>query len=145
MEIGRMKMIKIAYGNVGENNPNYGKGVWWQRQGKSHPRLGQKNSEHTNEQIRIANTGRRAWNKELYGEANPQYQYGSRSFYRAEAQRVWENYWNEQAPKGYDIHHVDKNPKNNNISNLVLMTRSGHKKRHNKDRRNNNYKDSQGL
>jgi hypothetical protein len=37
-------------------------------------------------------------------------------------------------PKGMVVHHKDGNRKNNDISNLVLMTRGEHSKLHNKDK-----------
>lgn len=48
------------------------------------------------------------------------------------AQYKWEEYWNEIVPEGYFLHHVDRNPKNNEISNLALVTRSFHAKVHKK-------------
>jgi len=33
-------------------------------------------------------------------------------------------------PKGYVIHHKDRNPANNHISNLIAMTHSDHSKLH---------------
>lgn len=35
-----------------------------------------------------------------------------------------------QIPKGFVIHHIDRNPKNNDINNLAMMTTSGHSKLH---------------
>lgn len=42
---------------------------------------------------------------------------------------VWE-YYNGAIPKGYEVHHRDKNKSNNDISNLELLTSSEHKKLH---------------
>ena len=41
-------------------------------------------------------------------------------------------YQNEvgEIPKGYDIHHIDGNKANNDISNLKLLTKAEHKKAH---------------
>ena len=36
-------------------------------------------------------------------------------------------------PEGYIIHHIDRNKKNNNISNLMLLTPSDHNRVHRKD------------
>ena len=41
----------------------------------------------------------------------------------------WE-YYNGKIPKGYDIHHIDRNRANNDISNLQLLTRAEHKQLH---------------
>lgn len=35
-----------------------------------------------------------------------------------------------EIPKGFVIHHIDRNPKNNDIDNLALVTVSGHSKIH---------------
>lgn len=44
---------------------------------------------------------------------------------------VW-TYFNGEIPQGnYNIHHIDINPANNNISNLALLTCSEHRKLHN--------------
>lgn len=42
---------------------------------------------------------------------------------------LWESI-NSQAPKGYVIHHKDKNKLNNSLDNLELMTNSDHAKLH---------------
>lgn len=42
---------------------------------------------------------------------------------------VWEKHHGE-IPKGYDIHHVDKDKSNNEISNLQLISRKDHMKLH---------------
>lgn len=43
---------------------------------------------------------------------------------------VW-SYFNGEIPKGYEIHHIDLNRDNNDISNLKLMTIKEHKQLHN--------------
>jgi len=50
-------------------------------------------------------------------------------YYKDEHVYVWELY-NGEKPKGYNIHHIDENPSNNDISNLELLSFSGHKRRH---------------
>lgn len=42
---------------------------------------------------------------------------------------VWE-YYNTKIPDGYEIHHKDFNPSNNDISNLQLLSVKEHKKLH---------------
>ena len=42
---------------------------------------------------------------------------------------VWESY-NGEIPVGYEIHHKDHNPANNDIDNLELMTAQDHRKYH---------------
>ena len=44
---------------------------------------------------------------------------------------VWRYYYGE-IPEGYEIHHRDLNPANNDISNLQMLTRENHLKVHNK-------------
>lgn len=45
---------------------------------------------------------------------------------------VWEKH-NGKVPEGFSVHHLDKNPKNNDISNLALMSYSAHSSYHAKD------------
>lgn len=61
---------------------------------------------------------------------NHQWRGGSWSSFHAIAIRAWEAWWNQKIPTGYLIHHVDGNYKNNEITNLALVTRSFHAKRH---------------
>ena len=42
---------------------------------------------------------------------------------------VWE-YYNGKIPKGYEVHHIDRNRANNDISNLQLLTKEEHKRLH---------------
>ena len=42
---------------------------------------------------------------------------------------IWEQY-NGEIPNNYEIHHIDHNKDNNNISNLEMLTKEEHKKRH---------------
>lgn len=42
---------------------------------------------------------------------------------------VWE-YYNGKIPKGYEIHHIDFDRSNNDISNLQIVSRSEHRKIH---------------
>ena len=47
-----------------------------------------------------------------------------------ESHLVWFKHFGHRIPKGYVLHHIDFNADNNNIKNLVLMTRSEHIKLH---------------
>jgi len=49
---------------------------------------------------------------------------------RRYARSVWEIWWNQKVPNGYDVHHMDRKRKNNEISNLALLTHSYHAKIH---------------
>ena len=44
---------------------------------------------------------------------------------------VWEKY-NGEIPDGYDIHHIDRNKSNNDITNLQLIKKDEHMKLHGK-------------
>ncbi|MBR4384122.1 MAG: HNH endonuclease [Selenomonadaceae bacterium] len=44
-------------------------------------------------------------------------------------QSVW-RYYNGDIPEGYDIHHIDENKDENNITNFQLLTRAEHSKTH---------------
>jgi hypothetical protein len=69
--------------------------------------------------------------------------YFGRKFYKNElgywvccrSRQPWAHRWvwiNEKGaiPKGLDVHHIDGDKDNNDISNLELMTRSDHQKKH---------------
>lgn len=45
---------------------------------------------------------------------------------------MWAHYYGE-IPKGYNIHHIDRDKRNNNIENLQLMTQSEHSRLHHGD------------
>lgn len=52
---------------------------------------------------------------------------------------IWEKY-NGPIPKGYEIHHVDENKDNNDISNLMCLSNHDHQSHHGKERTVNNPK-----
>ena len=43
---------------------------------------------------------------------------------------VWEYYSGQKVPKGYEVHHIDGNPFNNDFSNLECVSPSEHRERH---------------
>ena len=45
--------------------------------------------------------------------------------------KFYEKKLNIKIPKGYEIHHIDENRKNNQINNLVMLPKELHKKYHN--------------
>jgi len=51
---------------------------------------------------------------------------------------VW-TYFNGELPKGYEIHHIDNNPANNNIQNLIALSEREHKQLHWKNPREKKY------
>lgn len=99
-------------------------------------------SSETLKKIREAKFGNIPWNKGLVkntdsrityglsGEKNPMWNGGCRTYYQNIAYRVWEEYWREKMPEGYILHHVDGNYRNNDISNLAMITNSLHEKIH---------------
>lgn len=46
---------------------------------------------------------------------------------------VWEKHYGP-VPDGYDVHHIDRDPSNNEISNLIIMPESEHHAMHMADR-----------
>lgn len=53
---------------------------------------------------------------------------GGRSYLHRD---VWESFCGEKIPNGWDIHHIDENKENNDISNLMIIEKSQHAKLHN--------------
>lgn len=47
--------------------------------------------------------------------------------------KIWEEHYGE-IPKGYVIHHIDGDTKNDRIENLRCMSKSEHKKLHEKEK-----------
>jgi len=56
----------------------------------------------------------------------------SDAWYRGKAREAFEKYWDEEPPKGYLIHHVDRDLTNWDITNLALVTRAFHNTIHKK-------------
>lgn len=53
------------------------------------------------------------------------------SMHRLDIHRlVWDHFGNEPHQKGYEVHHIDENPTNNNISNLELLPLIKHRRKH---------------
>lgn len=55
---------------------------------------------------------------------------GKVAYHYLQAHRIWEQYWREEVPSGYEIHHVDRDVTNNDICNLALLTPSYHARVH---------------
>ena len=45
--------------------------------------------------------------------------------------KLYEDYYKIEIPKGFDIHHIDADRKNNNINNLIMLPSKLHKALHN--------------
>lgn len=54
-----------------------------------------------------------------------------------EGRRTWE-YLVGEIPEGYDIHHIDHNPKNNNLFNLACWPRENHNHYHHRSPKTRN-------
>jgi len=93
---------------------------------------GRPHSQGTIEKIRESVSGRKNASYGRREEKSSSWKGGTSWNYK---RAVWERYWNEFLPKGYCIHHVDRNPRNNEISNLALITRSTHEKIHQRARK----------
>lgn len=78
--------------------------------------VGRMLSDETKQKISIAKGG----------ENHPLWKGGGVGYYARIARGVWKKHWREEVPKGYLVHHVDRNIKNNNICNLALLTRAFH-------------------
>lgn len=52
---------------------------------------------------------------------------------------VWEKHYGKKVPKGYQIHHKDKNKTNNDINNLQLISASEHTRLHMSTENNPHY------
>jgi len=62
---------------------------------------------------------------------NAYWQGGRRGCYQKKARKVWEKYWHERIPTGNDIHHFDRDFKNNDITNLTMLPHGNHMRLHN--------------
>lgn len=47
---------------------------------------------------------------------------------------IWEDFYGQKIPDGFEIHHIDMDRENNNISNLMLLSREDHIKLHEQTR-----------
>lgn len=98
--------------------------------GRPSPMKGRKHSEKWRKETSKRMSGK---NHPQYGKRGEQAVYwkgGSRQYYQDIAYRIWKMYWKQRVLKGYAIHHIDGNKKNNNITNLALITSSEHSKIH---------------
>jgi len=79
--------------------------------------LGKLLSKETKKKMSKSNSGEKAsrWNG------------GSDRYYRSISKKVWEEYWREELPDGYVIHHFDGDLKNFDITNLPLLTDKFHR------------------
>jgi len=127
------------------------------RRTKSERQLGKKNHNYGKQPSEKTKEKMRGKRPNISGEKSPNWKGGRRididgyilihkpnhprangRGYIPESHLVYEEYWNEHVPKGYLLHHMDENKKNNNIINIPLLTRSYHIKIHNQKRRNIN-------
>lgn len=64
------------------------------------------------------------------GENSLRWKGGSSSHWGRQAHKAWEEYWGEEVPEGYLIHHNDGDITNNYICNLALLTFKYHLQLH---------------
>ncbi len=62
----------------------------------------------------------------------PYHPHAKGKMYLYEHRLIMEKYLNRLLKKGECIHHIDGNPQNNKLKNLLLTTQSKHMKLHNK-------------
>lgn len=74
--------------------------------------------------------GRRTTHKGYVQVLSPNHPRADSCGYVMEHILVWENATGFPVPNGFCIHHIDRNKKNNDISNLCLMTHGTHTKLH---------------
>lgn len=60
----------------------------------------------------------------------PNHPNSNNSNYVFEHRLVWEEFWGQLLPRNYDVHHIDKNSSNNDITNLVVLSHPAHVKLH---------------
>ena len=114
----------MAHYNVGKENPMYGKcytleereRLRQQKLGTKNPFYGKSHTRITKEKISQAG----------YGKKNPRWIGGTKTTCGYRARKIWEEYWNECIPRGYDIHHLDGDRTNHKISNLTMMLHGEH-------------------
>ena len=65
------------------------------------------------------------------GENNPNWRGGTNPIApRNRARRKWEKHNKRKVPKGFDVHHIDGDFRNDNLSNLILLSRGDHNRLH---------------
>lgn len=78
--------------------------------------------------VEIINENQQAFNGSIYYKNKNHLHYDKCTNIHREVFR----YYNGKIPEGYDIHHIDNNPNNNDISNLQMLTRLEHRAIHSK-------------
>jgi len=122
--------------NKGKNHPMYGRyhskktkeKMSKIKQGKSNPLYGKHHSEETKQKMKEAQKG----------DKHHSWTGGSYRYFSYMAHQVWEEYWREKVPKGYLLHHMDRDRTNYKITNILLITYSCHAKIHIQKREENN-------
>ena len=73
----------------------------------------------------VIDDNKQSFNSVVYNKKKDGHYHSHNGIHRA----VWQ-YFNGEVPQGHEIHHIDWNPSNNEISNLQLMTISEHRSLH---------------
>lgn len=70
------------------------------------------------------------WYKNQYGRPFVRFKIDGKQIYKYKYELIWMAHHKRPIPRGYQIHHVDFNWRNNDISNLQLLTEEAHRKIH---------------
>jgi len=105
------------------------------RRGSSGNKAGEEMAEETKKKIQAT--------MQEYHENNPGVREGKNhgcwkgggiTYHQTKARKTWGKHYDYKIPKGFLIHHIDRDVTNNDMGNLVLLNRSLHVKIHNWER-----------
>lgn len=103
---------------------------WFQK--NNHPNLGRHLAQDTKEKISISlSQGKETTLGHGYSRFyDPIDSSGYQNKCIYEHRKIWEREHNKKIPNGFLVHHIDRNKANNQISNLLLISREDHPKLH---------------
>jgi hypothetical protein len=83
--------------------------------------------------LKMKKPRKKFWERK-YGEKSVRWKGGKFRYWHNMARRIWEEYVGEKLTRHDAIHHIDGNEQNNEIWNLLKLTRKEHAKLHHHDR-----------